>query len=78
MLCYIKDREINPIKVIIQTYLLNPNLLWEYDLEKIDYNAMCNVIVQRVIERVWPADWDDMLNLYGIEVVKALLKNCLF
>jgi hypothetical protein len=52
---------------------LNPRLLWEYDLERVDYTSMRNIIVQRVIERGWPEDWYFILNRYGIDGVKAAI-----
>ncbi|TFF39696.1 DUF6922 domain-containing protein [Mucilaginibacter psychrotolerans] len=55
--------------------IINPALLWEYDVAKIDYQSMRAVIVQRVIERGWPNDWYAMLNLYGIEGVKDTIKT---
>jgi len=54
---------------------INPSLLWEYDVSRIDYTVMRDIIVQRVIERGWPNDWYAMLNLYGIKGVKAAIKN---
>ena len=53
---------------------LNPKLLWEFNIEKFDLNAMRNVVVQRVIERGWPDDWYFILNNYGIEGVKKAIK----
>jgi hypothetical protein len=32
-------------------------------------------VVQRVIERGWPKDWYFILNKYGIDEVKAAIKN---
>ncbi|WP_221284713.1 DUF6922 domain-containing protein [Mucilaginibacter sp. SP1R1] len=49
---------------------INPALLWEYNINKIDYAKMRNLVVQRVIERGWPQDWYAMLNLYGVDTVK--------
>ena len=54
---------------------INPSLLWEYDIQEIDYAAMRNLVVQRVIERGWPHDWYAMLNLYGIDGVKNAVKE---
>lgn len=54
---------------------LNPQLLWEYDLSDFDYSGMRNVVVQRVIERGWPEDWYFVLNKYGIDAVKAAIKD---
>ena len=50
-------------------------LLWEYNLGAVDYMAMRNIIVQRVVERGWPQDWYAMLNLYGIDSVKEAIKE---
>ena len=54
---------------------INPRLLWEYDVSKVDFTKMRNVIVQRVIERGWPQDWYAMLNLYGIDGVKEAIQE---
>jgi hypothetical protein len=53
---------------------VNPALLWEYDLSRFDFQQMRNIVVQRVIERGWPADWHATLNLYGEEGVKEAIK----
>lgn len=55
--------------------VLNPKLLWEFNLSKFDFMEMRNVVVQRVIERGWPNDWYFILNYYGIEDVKTAIKN---
>lgn len=52
---------------------LDPRLLWEYNLNKVDYTSMRNVIVQRVIERGWPQDWYFILNQYGVAGVKSAI-----
>ncbi len=36
---------------------------------------MRNVVIQRVIERGWPKDWYFILNLYGIDAIKAAIKE---
>jgi hypothetical protein len=54
---------------------LNPKLLWEYNLSDFDYEGMRDVVVQRVIERGWPDDWYFMLNKYGIDSIKTIIKN---
>lgn len=53
---------------------INPSLLWEYDLSDFDFQQMRNVVVQRVIERGWPADWHAILNLYGEKGIKDAIK----
>jgi hypothetical protein len=49
------------------TAKLDPRLLWEYNLEKVD--------LQRVVERGWPQDWYFILNQYGIDGVKSAIKE---
>lgn len=54
---------------------LNPALLWEYDINQIDFSQMRDLVVQRVIERGWPQDWYAMLNLYGMDGVTEIIKG---
>lgn len=54
---------------------LNKALLWEYDMARIDYEAMRNIIVQRVIERGRMEDWHFILKQYGVEKVKETIKG---
>lgn len=54
---------------------IKPSLLWEYNLEKFDWQKYRGVVVQRVIERGWYSDWYAAINLYGglenfIEIIK--------
>lgn len=58
--------------------ILNPKLLWEYDLRKFDFDVMQDLVVQRVIERGWPSDWYFILNRFGLEGVKNSIKNIAF
>jgi hypothetical protein len=55
--------------------ILNTGLLWEYNLTDFDYEDMRDLVVQRVIQRGWPNDWYFILNRYGIDGVKAAIKN---
>jgi len=48
---------------------VNPALLWEYNLVDFDYQAMRKQVVQRVIERGWPDDFQAIFNLYGMDGV---------
>jgi len=50
-------------------------LLWEFDLEKFDWQKMRNEVVQRVLERGRMDDFYAILNLYGVEGVKAALRE---
>lgn len=57
---------------------ISPRLLWEFDINLIDYAKMRNIVVQRVIERGWPKDWYAMLNIYGISGVTEAIKEIAF
>lgn len=54
---------------------LNLRLLWEYDVAEIDFDAMRDVIIKRVVERGWPQDWYFILNRYGRKSVKEVICN---
>lgn len=54
---------------------VRPSLLWEFDLEKFDWQKMRNEVVQRVLERGRMDDFYAILNLYGVEGVKAALRE---
>lgn len=49
--------------------VINPKLLWEYDLVNFDFQNMRNVVVQRVIERGHVNDFYAMLHFYGVDGV---------
>ncbi len=44
---------------------ISKHLLWEYDLKDFDWNDMCLVVVQRVIERGRFNDFFAAIRLYG-------------
>lgn len=54
---------------------IRESLLWEYDLVKIDWLQMRNVIVQRVIERGRTDDFYAILNRYGLSGVKEAISQ---
>lgn len=54
---------------------VRPTLLWEYDLSNFDWQKMRNEVVQRVLERGRMDDFYAILNLYGVEGVKAALRE---
>jgi hypothetical protein len=54
---------------------LDLGLLWEFNLTDFDYEDMRDIVVERVIQRGWPNDWYFMLNRYGVDGVKAAIKN---
>jgi len=54
---------------------LRKSLLWEYETEKINWQQMRNIVVQRVIERGRMNDFYAILNRYGIKGVKEAIKQ---
>lgn len=54
---------------------IRETLLWEYDLSQINWVEMRTLVVQRVIERGRIDDFYAILNLYGLEGVKAAIKQ---
>jgi hypothetical protein len=54
---------------------LRKSLLWEYNFEKIDWQKMRNIIVQRVIERGRPDDFYAILNKYSLKGVKQAIRQ---
>ena len=50
-------------------------MLWEYELENFDWEAMRTVVLQRVIERGRMDDFYAALNLYGLNGFKEGIKN---
>ena len=62
---------------------INPSLLWEYDTQAFKeqpslWQTMSRVVIQRVIERGWPRDWEEMLRYYGYEYVREIVKTLSF
>ena len=54
---------------------VRPSLLWEYEVENFDWDAMRNIVLQRVIERGRLDDFYALINLYGLNGVKEGIKN---
>ena len=54
---------------------LRPSLLWEYDMSDFDWQAMRDIVVQRVLERGRKDDYYAMLNMYGLDGVREALRN---
>ena len=53
---------------------VRPSLLWEFDLDRFNWQLMRDVVVQRVLERGRMDDFYAILNLYGEEGVKDALR----
>ena len=51
------------------------SLFWEYEIEKINWQQMRVIIVQRVVERGRINDFYAILNIYGLKGVKEAIKQ---
>jgi hypothetical protein len=54
---------------------IRESLLWEYDLDRFDWENMRILVVQRVVERGRMDDFYAILNLYGLTGVKEAIKK---
>jgi hypothetical protein len=54
---------------------VRPTLLWEYDINRFNWDDMRTLVVQRVIERGRMDDFYAILNLYGLSGVKEAIKQ---
>lgn len=54
---------------------IRSSLLWEYDLNQVDFETMKNLIIQRVIERGRKDDFYAIINMYGLEEVRNTIKK---
>ncbi len=45
------------------------HLLWEYDWDDVDFAQLATVVIERVIERGLPAEWQAIVNYYGIDKI---------
>lgn len=58
---------------------ISPNLLWDYDLSNFDWWKSRKIVVQRIIERGWLADYYAALNLYGgMDAFREIIKEVPF
>ncbi|HMQ60670.1 MAG TPA: hypothetical protein PKE06_08380 [Flavilitoribacter sp.] len=46
--------------------VIRRHLLWEYDWKEIDFSNLATVVIERVIERGTPEEWQEIVNFYGI------------
>ncbi len=44
--------------------IINPALLWEYDLDTFDYEKSYKIVIERVLERGTLEEWREMVKLY--------------
>lgn len=49
--------------------IINPALLWEYDLETFNYLKSYKIVIERVLERGTLEEWKEMVSLYTKEQI---------
>ncbi len=54
---------------------LPKRLFWEYDYEHMDWQKNAEIVIERVIERGTPEEWEEMIKFYGRKKVVTALKN---
>ena len=50
-------------------HIINPALLWEYDLETFNYERSYKIVIERVLERGNLNEWREMVQLYKKEQI---------
>lgn len=54
---------------------LEPKWFWDFDYEKIDWQASYKTIIARIIERGKQEQWEELVRFYGEDKVVGALKN---
>lgn len=49
--------------------IINPALLWEYDLETFNYDKSYKIVIERVLERGNLDEWREMVQIYTREQI---------
>ncbi|MEJ0104031.1 MAG: hypothetical protein WDO19_16345 [Bacteroidota bacterium] len=50
-------------------HIINPALLWEYDLDTFNYKKSYKIVIERVLERGNLEEWKEMVKLYSKEQI---------
>ena len=51
------------------------HLLWEYDLDTLDYERHYRIIIERIIERGGMAEWVGAVRHYGRERIQEVARS---
>ncbi len=55
--------------------IIRKHLLWEYEWESIDFSRLATVVIERVIERGNPSEWQEIVNFYGVEKILSVAEK---
>ncbi len=50
-------------------HIINPALLWEYDLDTFNYEKSYKIVIERVLERGNLEEWREMAGIYSKEQI---------
>lgn len=53
--------------------IINPALLWEYDLETFDYMKSYKIVIERVLQLGDLQEWRNMLAFYSYEQIQETI-----
>jgi hypothetical protein len=48
---------------------IRKHLLWEYEWESVDFSQLATVVIERVVERGNPHEWQEIVNFYGVDKI---------
>jgi hypothetical protein len=57
------------LSVVSTNPIIRKHLLWEYTWENVDFTHLATVVIERVIERGNPFEWQEIVNFYGVEKI---------
>ena len=52
-----------------KTHIINPDLLWEYDLETFNYEKSYKIVIERILQLGNLEEWRNMVNYYTKEQI---------
>jgi hypothetical protein len=57
-----------------QPHIINPALLWEYDLTTFNYEKSYKIVIERVLQRGNLMEWREMVSLYSEEQILEVIE----
>lgn len=57
----------------IQPDIINPALLWEYDLTTFNYEKSYKIVIERVLERGNLEEWREMVRLFSKDQILEVI-----
>ena len=55
--------------------VIRKHLLWEYEWESVDFSRLATVVIERVIERGNPYEWQEIVNFYGVDKILSVAEK---